>query len=253
MKLNIQNPAFLQAACAKSNLGEEYVVFHCTEQSQGMKITASGDVIVIAISDGKKEKRTISNPTGTIVYFNNDANTDVYLYGAITKLDNGFAGTYYGINIDGVNVDHAYSLENANLQNTKISSFSSSSKVLTSLALSDCYQLESVNLSGCTELSSLALQNSRKLSSVIASECTKLEFFQFGANSYERLALPNLVRMELPVTNTEQSTLLDESIGHTTLVGNNNNPVMVLRTNGYSIPIDVISDIEDIGFTIEYV
>ena len=84
MKFNYNNPAWLQGA---SNVGGGMPVtrFVFVEGQNQVRLSANGSVVVESVQDGEKVRETYSALSDTLVTINADADTEVVVYGAVTK------------------------------------------------------------------------------------------------------------------------------------------------------------------------
>lgn len=155
MKMNLNNPAFLQAASHVGDAGEYISFVDATGNPKLGELSAIGDVIIQSVYNGVPAIQTITNPNSLHdVQIQSDANTEVVLRGQITILrcDPG-PGTF--TDFTSINLAHAKSLTRLDCGSNKLTSLDVSSNT----ALIGLYcafnQLTSLDVSANTALTTL--------------------------------------------------------------------------------------------------
>ena len=226
MRFSLNNPAFLQEASNVGGVGEYISFIDSTGNPQIHQLSAIGDVIIQSIYNGEPTSQTVTNPTDTSIQIQSDANTEVILFGKITKLYCQPAPIGY-THLTSLDVSHAKSLTylycNSNQltsldvsANTALTNLNCSSNQLTSLDVSantaltylDCYsnQLTSLDVSANTALTYLNCY-SNQLTSLDVSANTALTYLDCYSNQLTSLD----VSANTALTNlncSENSTLL---------------------------------------------
>ena len=137
MKFNLNNPAFLQAG------GNSLFSMRMTtsiENQEFFELSANGVVYIDSIKNGVKVRKTLVSPDAERVTIENDADTEIVVWGAVTNLvasDDGNTG-------------------------------------LTSLDVSKNTALTFLGCSGCTGLTSLDVSKNTALIELVCSGCTGL-------------------------------------------------------------------------------
>ena len=202
MRFSLNNPAFLQGASNVGGVGEYIRFIDSTGNPQIHQLSAIGDVIIQSIYNGEPTSQTVTNPTDTSIQIQSDANTEVILFGKITKLYCKPAPIHY-THLTSLDVSHAESLTYLNCYsnqltsldvsaNTALTYLNCSSNQLTSLdvsantALTDLYcysnQLTSLDVSANTALTELYCY-SNQLTSLDVSANTALTVLECSENS----------------------------------------------------------------------
>ena len=135
IKMNLNNPAFLQMAGNAQAQAKEYISFvDATGNPQIFKLSAIGDVTIQSIYNGEPISQTVANPTDTGIQIQSDANTEVVLYGKITKLYCD-PGPGYFTDFTNIDVAHAKSLTYLSCGGNQLTSLDVSANT----ALTDLY------------------------------------------------------------------------------------------------------------------
>lgn len=176
MKFDINNPAFLQIAGASAP--QSFIVIYTEQEDQAIfGITSDGAVRIKTIKDGKT--KITSYPDGLdiddfLFQFSNDANTDIFIYGKITKI-----GVSDDVNISGVTGVQTKSCESL------IRAYISGCDNITDLDFSSNIYVEYLSLSGNTNLVSLNISNCLELEYLYLDGCDNLtEIVAVGMNEY---------------------------------------------------------------------
>ena len=170
MKMNLNNPAFLQMA---GNAGiSECVVLRYSTQDQSAIVSCLGDLTVSSIKNGIAHEEHFSNLNNFAITFNSDENRDIILYGRITSLSGG-NGPYRFEELNYISVKNAKSLTSLDCSRSQISSLDvSKNTALTSLSCSGT-QISSLDVSKNTALTSL-ICSSTQISSLDVTQNTAL-------------------------------------------------------------------------------
>ena len=176
MRFDINNPAFLQSAGAL--VPQSFIVIRTEQEDQAIfGITSDGAVRIKTIKDGKT--KITSYPDGlniddVIFRFSNDANTDIFIYGKITRIS-----VSDEVDVSGVTGIQTKSCESL------IRAFISGCENITDLDFSSNIYIDYLSLSGNANLASLNISNCLELDSLSLTGCTKLtEIVAVGMNEY---------------------------------------------------------------------
>ena len=135
MKMNLNNPAFLQMA--GNAQAKEYISFVASSGSPRIPIlSAIGDVTVVSTYNGVETTQLLTSPNEKSVSVQSDPNTQVFLYGKITKF---VCDPRQGqLNITTLNVTKAKSLTYLSCSSNQLTSLDvSANTALTSLSCSN--------------------------------------------------------------------------------------------------------------------
>lgn len=173
MKMNFTSPVWLQSA---SNVGggnqEEFLSFLDSKGSVEIySLTADTDVRVLYTYQESPSEMIIPKPTNQTVTIPSDPNTQVYLYGKITKFAES-GGAPYKTNIISINTEAAKSLKELALYDDKIGS----------IDLSKNINLESLYLRGAG-LTEIDVTKNAKLKNLFLSE-NQLTSIDISDNAY---------------------------------------------------------------------
>jgi hypothetical protein len=124
--------------------------FVLVEGQNQVQLSANGLVVVESIQGGEKVRETYSALSDTVVTINSDTDTEVVIYGAVTKFS----------------IYPPYPHD-----------------VLTSLDVSKNTALTYLNCSGCTGLTSLDVSENTALTDLNCSDCTGLTSFDVSKNT----------------------------------------------------------------------
>ncbi len=154
MKMNLNNPAFLQGASNVVGAGEYISFVDSTGNPRIHQLSAKGNVTIQSIYKGEPTIQTVTNPTNTGIQIQSDANTEVILFGKITKLHCQPAPIGY-THLTSIDVSHAKSLTYLDCEYNQLTSLNVSAN--TALTYLDCAsnQLTSLNVSANTALTCL--------------------------------------------------------------------------------------------------
>ena len=185
------------------------ITFTTENENESIILTANGLVYIDSVKNGENIRQTLSSPSNLTVSIENDANSEVVIYGEIIE----FRAMYYtNAKLSELNVGGATLLKRLFVQNN-IS--------LTSLDLSKNTALTYLDCSGCTGLTSLDLSKNTALSILYCNGCTGLTSLDLSKNT----ALTDLGcsgctgLMLLDIQNTsalEGGIILDQSMANLT-------------------------------------
>ena len=209
MKMNLNNPAFLQSA---SNVGgnKEYISFvDATGNPQIFQLSANGNVTIQSIYNGEPTKQTVTNPTDTNIRIQSDANTEVILFGKITKLNCQPApiGYTHFISID---VSHAKSLTYLDCNGNQLTSLDVSANTALTYVYCSNNQLTSLDVSANTALTDLDC-NANQLTSLDVSANTALTTLNCKGNQLTSLDVSANTALTTLRCGANQLTSLDVS------------------------------------------
>ena len=180
MKMNFNNPAWLQGA---SNVGgdKEYISFVDATGSPNLyQLSARGNVTIQSIYNGEPTSQIVTDPIDASVQIQSDANTEVILYGKITKLvcDPGPGGSTHFSSID---LTQAKSLTHLDCGSNQLTSLDVSNNA--ALTVLDCgpNQLTSLDVSNNAALNYLYC-NFNQLTSLDVSNNAALTHLDCGFN-----------------------------------------------------------------------
>lgn len=176
MKMNLNNPAFLQSAGNVKYVDETRFVL--TEDSGGqVQLSANGSVIVEYMQDGEKVRQTYSALSDTYVPI--PAGVEAIVYGSVTVINSVLHfNTFSSLDVS---------------KNTALTDlYCQSCTGLTALDLSKNTALTIFNCSGCTGLMLLDIQNTAQLESDnifenISTTLTTLQVAGTSAWAYEQV------------------------------------------------------------------
>ena len=134
MKMNLNNPAFLQGASNVVGAGEYISFVDSTGNPRIHQLSAKGNVTIQSIYKGEPTIQTVTNPTNTGIQIQSDANTEVILFGKITKLHCQPAPIGY-THLTSIDVSHAKSLTYLDCEYNQLTSLNvSANTALTELS-----------------------------------------------------------------------------------------------------------------------
>ena len=237
MKMNFTSPIWLQSA-SNVGRGKEYISFvDATGNPKIYQLSAKGDVTIQSIYNGEPTTQIVSNPIDAGIQIQSDSNTEVILYGKITKLYCDPApGTYTDfIALDVTKAKSLTYLDCGKNQltsidisaNTALTSFFCYSNQLTSLDVSantaltilNCgsNQLTSLDVSANTELTILYCEDNQ-LTSLDVSANTELIHLHCEDNQLTSLdvsaniALTDMICLENPTLTTIDGIAVYEGV-----------------------------------------
>ena len=147
------------------------ITFTTENENESIILTANGLVYIDSVKNGENIRQTLSSPSNLTVSIENDANSEVVIYGEIIE----FRAMYYtNAKLSELNVGGATLLKRLFVQNN-IS--------LTSLDLSKNTALTYLDCSGCTGLTSLDLSKNTALSILYCNGCTGLTSLDLSKNT----------------------------------------------------------------------
>lgn len=169
MKFNLNNPAFLQMA---GNVGGEKTVtrFVFVEGQNQVQLSANGSAVIESVQDGEIVRETYSALNDTAVTINADSDTEVVIYGAVTKFS--IYPTFPHDVIKSLDV--------------------SKNTALTYLGLGGCKSLASLDVSENTVLNFLNLGDCTSLTSLDVSKNNALTYLNLGMSLGEYSGLTSL-------------------------------------------------------------
>ena len=181
MKFNFNNPAWLQGA--GNAQAKEYISFvDASGNPQIHQLSAIGDVSIVSTYNGVQTTQLLTSPNEETVNIQSDPNTQVFLYGKITKLycDSG-EGTFTDFTT--LDVSKSKSLTYLDCSSNQLTSLDLSAN--TALTYLDCSsnQLTSLDLSANTALTNLRC-TVNQLTSLDLSANTALTNLDCGSNDY---------------------------------------------------------------------
>ena len=147
------------------------ITFTTENENESIILTANGLVYIDSVKNGENIRQTLSSPSNLTVSIENDANSEVVIYGEIIE----FRAIYYtNAKLSELNVGGATLLKRLFVQNN-IS--------LTSLDLSKNTALTDLDCSGCTGLTSLDLSKNTALTILYCNGCTGLTSLDLSKNT----------------------------------------------------------------------
>ena len=190
MKFDIQNPAFLQVA------GNHLKVMRMTtsvEDQEFFELSANGVVYIDSIKNGEKVRKTLVSPNNEFVAIENDADTEIVVWGDVTYLNAGDDGNT-GLTFLDASKNNALTHLNC-ISCTGLTSLDFSKNTaltslecgyctgLTSLDVSKNNALTSLNCYSCTGLTSLDVSKNNALTHLNCDGCTGLTSLDFSKNT----------------------------------------------------------------------
>ena len=147
------------------------ITFTTENENERIILTANGLVYIDSVKNGENIRQTLSSPSDLTVSIENDANSEVVIYGEIIE----FRAMYYtNAKLSELNVGGATLLKRLFVQNN-IS--------LTSLDLSKNTALTDLNCGSCTGLTSLDLSKNTALTYLDCNGCTGLTSLDLSKNT----------------------------------------------------------------------
>jgi hypothetical protein len=138
------------------------ITFTTENEDERIILTGNGLVYVDSVKNGETIRQTISSPNNLTVSIENDANSEVVIYGEIIE----FRAMYYtNAKLSALNVGSATLLERL---------FVANNVSLTSLDVSKNTALTHLDCNGCTGLTSLDLSKNTALADLYCYGCTGL-------------------------------------------------------------------------------
>lgn len=214
MKFDIKNPDFLQAA------GNHRMVMRMTtsiENQAFFGMSANGVVYIDSIKNGEKVRKILVNPDNESVTIENDANTEIVVYGKVTDLiatdDNNTGLTSLDVS-----------------KNTDLTTLECSGNIgLTSLDLSNNTALTHLSCNACAGLTSLDVSKNTNLTNLDCANCNGLTSLDLSKNAaLTRLSCNNCTGlMLLDIQNT--ALLADGSLANNTMTA-----LKTIQLNGTS-------------------
>ena len=173
MKMNLNNPAFLQMAGNAQAQAKEYISFVDTGGNPQIKLSCDGGLRIVSTYNGKKITQTLSNISQQAVSIQSDPNTEIFIYGKVTVFDTIVSRPGGTTKISELNTLYAKSLTYLDCNSNQITSLDvSENTALTYLGCS-YNQLTSLDVSANTALTDLNCK-SNQLTSLDVSENTAL-------------------------------------------------------------------------------
>ena len=186
MKKFIVSPEWLQSGSNVGGGAGEYISFvDSADNPQIFQLSAIGDVTIQSIYNGEPIRQIVTNPTDTGIQIQSDANTEVVLYGKITKLHCQPAPIGF-THLTSIDVSHAKSLTYLDCGSNQLTSLDVN--VNTALTYLDCgsNQLTSLDVSANTALTVLYC-GSNQLTSLDVSANTALTELDCSSNQLTSL------------------------------------------------------------------
>ena len=185
------------------------ITFTTENENESIIITGNGLVYVDSVKNGETIRQTLSSPNSLTVNIENDANSEVVIYGEIIE----FRAMYYtSAKLSALNVGNATQLERL---------YIASNPSITSLDLSKNTALTHLDCNGCTGITSLDLSKNTALIYLNCYGCTGITSLDLSKNT----ALTDLDcngctgLMLLDIQNTsslEGSVILDQGMANLT-------------------------------------
>jgi hypothetical protein len=173
------------------------------------ELGANGVVYIDSIKNGEKVRKTLVSPNDENVTIENDANTEIVVYGAVYNLN---AGDDANTGLTSLDVSKNTALTNLNCSGcTGLTSLDlSKSTALTYLYCNDCTGLTSLDLSKNTELTDLDCYDCTGLTSLDLSKNTALTDLDcYGCQNLLMLNIKNTAELV-------NGTILDQSMENLT-------------------------------------
>lgn len=246
MKMNLNNPAFLQSA--SNTKREDYDVKMIFKQANsGMKISSSGEISVTAIISGVATTTTYSEPlSSSVVYFNNDANTPVYIKGDVRTLYTGEMGSYPGSSITYFDCSKS-SLKKVSFENARELEFVALCSSIDYCNIGST-KIKSLDLSSLSMLDTILAYNTYELEYLNISNSTVLEIVRFGSNNGSADAFAYKC-IELSIPNEQAKSSIILSIEDSVITGS---PTLLIHSD-YGFNEEVAEAATAKGWTVEYV
>jgi hypothetical protein len=226
MKMNFTSPVWLQSA---SNVGggKECISFvDATGNPKIHQLSANGDVTIQSIYNGEPTTQIVSNPTDASIQIQSDANTEVILYGQVTKL-NCDPGPGNFTDFSSINLTKAKSLTYLSCSSNQLTSLDVSANTALTLLSCSSNQLTSLDVSANTALTFLNC-SSNQLTSLDVSANTALTNLDCYSNQLTSLDVSANTALTDLDCHSNQLTSLD--ISSNTALDNfecDNNPTLL--------------------------
>ena len=232
MKKFILSPEWLQGA---SNVGggEEYISFvDATGSPQIFRLSANGNVTIQSIYNGEPTTQTVTNQSDTNIRIQSDENTEVVLYGKITRLYCD-PGTGSFTDFTSIDVSHAKSLTDLNCSGNQLTSLDVSANTALTTLYCDNNQLTSLDVSANTALTDLNCSGNQ-LTSLDVSASTALTIFSCNDNQLTSLDVSASTALTILDCGSNQLTSLDVSANTalTDLTCSQNNTLLTISGIG---------------------
>ena len=211
MKFDINNPSFLQGASRVGGAGEYISFVDSTGNPQIYQLSAIGDVTIQSIYNGEPISQTVTNPTDTGVQIQSDANTEVVLYGKITKLDCD-SGPGFFTDFTNIDVSHAKSLTSLNCGANQLTSLDVSANAALTNLNCGANQLTSLDISANAALTYL-ICGGNQLTSLDVSANTALTSLRCNDNQLTSLDVSANTALTILVCGKNQTLLTIDGIG----------------------------------------
>ena len=173
IKMNLNNPAFLQMAGNAQAQAKEYISFVDTGGNPQIKLSCDGGLRIVSTYNGKKITQTLSNISQQAVSIQSDPNTEIFIYGKVTVFDTTVSRPGGTTKISELNTLYAKSLTYLNCNSNQLTSLDVSEKTALTYLSCSYNQLTSLDVSANTALTDLNC-TSNQLTSLDVSENTAL-------------------------------------------------------------------------------
>ena len=186
MRFDTSNPAFLQAAGNRSFFMR---MTTSVVNQEFYELSANGLVYIDSVKNGAKVRKTLINPNNEFVTIENDADTEIIVWGEVTRL---IAGGDANTGLTSLDLSKNPAL-------TELDCYDCPS--LTSLDLSKNPALTELSCASCVGLTSLDLSKNLALTKLDCSKCTCLTSLDLSKNlALTRLSCgsnPSLTSLDL--------------------------------------------------------
>ena len=152
IKMNLNNPAFLQMAGNAQAQAKEYISFVDTGGNPQIKLSCDGGLRIVSTYNGKKITQTLSNISQQAVSIQSDPNTEIFIYGKVTVFDTIVSRPGGTTKISELNTLYAKSLTYLDCNSNQITSLDvSENTALTTLICDDIETLLAIDGIGVNE------------------------------------------------------------------------------------------------------
>ena len=182
IKMNLNNPAFLQMAGNAQAQAKEYISFVDTGGNPQIKLSCDGGLRIVSTYNGKKITQTLSNISQQAVSIQSDPNTEIFIYGKVTVFDTIVSRPGGTTKISELNTLYAKSLTYLDCNSNQLTSLDVSENTALTNLYCDINQLTSLDVSANTALTDLSC-GSNQLTSLDVSANTALTDLYCGSNS----------------------------------------------------------------------
>ena len=223
MKMNFNNPAWLQSASSiSSKVPETRFVF--VEGENQVQLSANGDVTIESMQGGEIVRETYIALNNTDVTINADEGTDVVIYGAVTAIKSN-GNIFASLDLSkSVSLTELYCTGCTDLTSLDLSKNAALTYLncvscwsLLNLDLSNNIALTELDCSGCIDLTSLDLSKNAALTGLYCGGCTGLTSLDLSKNAaltyLDCSDCQNLLMLNIKNTAVlNRGTILDQSM-----------------------------------------